>query len=145
MGRVGPEAPHLLLVKFPIFCHKGRNPARGWNKLDFVAMAKKTGAIGTQIVPGYFLPLRHAHTTFGGLRERLEIVDDRMGFQPESQPEMADAALLTAHSCLLNVLEVQKERFNIPGLEEQLQVSFRDFLEIWVPDSEYLKEGVEPA
>lgn len=110
-----------------------------WNKLDFVSLAKKTGAVGTMIVGGYFLPLRHAHTTFGGLTERLEIVDGRMGFQNESQPGMADTALMTAHNCLLTVLEVQKERFKIPGLEEQIQVCCRDYLEIWAPDSEHLK------
>jgi len=32
-----------------------------WNKLDFVAMAKKAGEIGKLIVPGYYFPLRHAH------------------------------------------------------------------------------------
>ncbi len=112
-----------------------------WSKLDFVAMAKKTGALGTLIVPGYFLPLRHAHTTFGGLTERLEIVDGRMGFQPESQPKMADMALMTAHNCLLNVVEVQNKRFSISGLGEQLQTCLRDWVEIWAPDSELLKDN----
>lgn len=50
-------------------------------------------------------------------------------------------ALMTAHNCLLNALEVQKERFSIPGLEEQLQTCLRDFLEIWAPDSELLKDA----
>jgi hypothetical protein len=104
-----------------------------WTKMDFVSMAKKTGAIGTLIVPGYFLPLRHAHSTFGGLSERLEIVDDRMGFRPEAQPSLADQALMTAHNCVLNVLDVQNERFEIDGLGGQLQTCFRDYLEVWAP------------
>ena len=29
-----------------------------WSKLDFVSMAKKTGAIGSVVVPGYSVPLR---------------------------------------------------------------------------------------
>jgi hypothetical protein len=37
-----------------------------WNKLDFVSMAKTTGDLGDLIIPGYYLPLRHAHPTFGG-------------------------------------------------------------------------------
>jgi len=116
-----------------------------WNKLDFVAMAKKTGPIGRQLVPGYFLPLRHAHTTFGGLSDRIEIAGERIGFQPESPPKMADDALMVAHSCLLNILDAQQERFNVPGLKEQLQICFRDFLEIWIPDSQALKEtGSKP-
>jgi Family of unknown function (DUF5677) len=116
-----------------------------WNKMDFVSMAKKTGAIGTLIVSGYFLPLRHAHSTFGGLSERLETVDDRIGFQPESQPDLADQALNVAHNCILNVLEVQNERFKIDGLQEQLQTCFRDYLEVWVPDSKLLNDKDKPA
>jgi hypothetical protein len=109
-----------------------------WNKLDFVSMAKKTGSLGSLIVPGYFLPLRHAHSTFGGLSERLQITDDRMEFQGESQTELADQALTVAHNCILNVLEVQNERFKIDGLSEQLQTCLTDFLQIWAPDSEFL-------
>ena len=106
-----------------------------WSKLDFVSIAKKAGAIGSLIVAGYFVPLRHAHSTYGGLKERLEIVDDRMGFKPDSQPDMADQALLVAHNCVLNVLEVQNERFKITGLGEKLETCFKDYLEIWVPNS----------
>jgi hypothetical protein len=116
-----------------------------WSKLDFVSMAKRTGAIGTLIVPGYFLPLRHAHSTFGGLSERLESANDRMEFQGESQPDMADQALATAHNCILDVLEVQKARFTIDGLEEQLQICLKDYLEIWVPDSKLLNQNEVPA
>lgn len=73
----------------PVCDHAGAEMRlrHSWNKLDFVAMAKKTGALGTLIVPGYYLPLRHAHATFGGLSERLEIVDGRMGVSPDSQPD----------------------------------------------------------
>lgn len=47
-----------------------------WNKLDFVSMAKTTGNLGTLVIPGYFFPLQHAHPTFGGLTQRLEITPD---------------------------------------------------------------------
>lgn len=111
-----------------------------WNGLDFVSMAKRAGAIGTLIVPGYFDPLRHAHTTFGGLKDRLEIVDERIQFQHEPEPAVADQALMTAHNCILNVLEVQSERFKIDGLQEQLQTCLREFVEIWMPNSDLLKD-----
>ena len=52
-----------------------------WNKLDFVSMAKKTGAIGSLIVPGYFVPLRHAHSTYRAMTERLELANGQIGFQ----------------------------------------------------------------
>lgn len=107
-----------------------------WNKLDFVSMAKKAGAIGKLIVPGYFIPLRHAHTTFGGLSDRLELIEGRIQFRHDSEPQVSDQALMTAHNCILNVLEVQNERFKIDGLQEQLQTCLQDFVDIWLPNSE---------
>lgn len=113
-----------------------------WSKLDFVAMTKKAGALGTLVVPGYFLPLRHAHPTFGGLTERLEIVDGVIAVNPEPQAELADRSLMTAHNCILVALEVQKNYFRIDGLEEPLQVCLRDWVRVWSPDSPLLKESV---
>lgn len=69
------------------------------------------------------------------MTERLDMDGNQMGFRRESQPEKADQALMTAHNCLLATLEVQKERFNIPGLEEALQRSIRDWALIWSPES----------
>lgn len=102
-----------------------------WSKLDFVSMGKKAGHIGTLIVPGYFIPLRHAHPTLGSLSGRVEIVGDRMEFKSEHQPDMADQALMTAHNCVLIALEIQAERFNIEGLREAIDVCVRDWRDIW--------------
>jgi Family of unknown function (DUF5677) len=110
-----------------------------WSKLDFVAMAKKTGDLAKLIIPGYYMPLRHAHATFAGLTERLEIVNGQMSLKPDSQPELVDRSLITAHNCILNALEVQKEHFRIEGLEEAMQICFRDFVRVWSPDSPLLK------
>jgi Family of unknown function (DUF5677) len=105
-----------------------------WSKLDFVSMARRAGAIGSVIVPNYFVPLRHAHSTFRAITERLEMGGDKMGFRRESQPKEADQALMAAHNCLLVALEVQKERFNIPGLEEAVQRSCSDWALVWSPE-----------
>jgi Family of unknown function (DUF5677) len=110
-----------------------------WNKLDFVAMAKKAGSLGKLIIPGYYMPLRHAHPTFGGLTERLEIVDGHMSLKGEAQPEIVDRSLMTAHNCMLDTLKVQSEHFKIDGLEDAIQVCYRDFLRVWSPDSPLLK------
>jgi uncharacterized protein DUF5677 len=118
-----------------------KRPNPTWSKLDFVSMAKRAGSIGKLIVPGYFVPLRHAHSTFGGLSDRLEIVDNRVQFRRESSPEVADKALMTAHDCILHVLEVQNERFKIDGLQEQLQTCFQDFVNVWFPDSEHARHA----
>jgi len=110
-----------------------------WNKLDFASMAKTTGVLGDLIIPGYYLPLRHAHPTFGGFSERLEIVDGASSLKSESQPAVADRSLMTAHNCILFMLTVQKEHFKLGALEDPLQVCERDFLRMWTPDSQLLE------
>jgi hypothetical protein len=110
-----------------------------WNKLDFVAMAKRTGALGKLIIPGYYMPLRHAHPTFGGLTDRLEVVDRRMGLKGEAQTEIVDRSLMTAHNCILDALKVQSEHFKIEELEDAMQVCYQDFLRVWSPDSPLLR------
>lgn len=106
-----------------------------WSKLDFVSMASKAGPMGTLIVPGYYEPLRHAHSTFRAIAERLEVGDTQGGLRRESQPEEADRALMVAHNCLLMALEVQMERFNVPGLREGVQNCVRDWALVWTPES----------
>jgi hypothetical protein len=118
-----------------------------WNKLHFAAMAKKTGPIGSLIVPGYFIPLRHAHSTFKAITDRLERREDRLGFQPESQPKAADEALMAAHNCVLVALDVQKERFNIEGLDATLEICVRDWALVWAPEKlhELVNENNNPG
>jgi hypothetical protein len=110
-----------------------------WNKLDFVAMAKKTGHLGKLIVPGYYMPLRHAHPTFGGLSERLELIEGHMNLRAEAQPEIVDRSLMTAHNCILDALLVQNQHFKIAELEYAMKVCCQDFLRVWSPDSPILR------
>jgi hypothetical protein len=103
-----------------------------WSKLDFVAMSKKTGTIGKLIVPGYYLPLRHAHATVGALLSRLEDNEiEGLSFIPTAQPEQADDALQSAANVIIDVLNVQDERFKIPGLKDQIQQVLDDLMEIY--------------
>jgi hypothetical protein len=115
-----------------------------WSKLDFVAMAKKTGSLGELIVAAYFFSLRHAHATFGGLTERLEITDDRMEMK-QDQTDVADRSLIPAHLCILNVLEVLDERFKIEGLKEAIQVCFQDYERVWTSESPLLQSDDPPS
>lgn len=110
-----------------------------WNELDFVSMAKTTGELGNLIISGYYLPLRHAHPTFGGFTERLETVNGTMSLKAEAQTDIADRSLMTAHNCVLFMLTVQKDHFKLAALEEPLQVCLRDFVRVWAPDSPLLK------
>jgi hypothetical protein len=101
-----------------------------WNKLDFVAMAKKT-PLGQLIVPGYYLPLRQAHSTMGSLLSRLEETDGGgLGFDPSAQRDAADDALTVAYNIILFVLGVQEERFKLPNLAEQLEECKQDLMDI---------------
>jgi hypothetical protein len=107
-----------------------------WSKLDFVAMAKKTGALGQLIVPGYYIPLRQAHSTVASMLSRLEESETGgISFDPSAQRDAADDALMTAHNVLLGVLEVQDEHFKLPGLHEKIQTCLQDFLDIYRKDS----------
>ena len=106
-----------------------------WDRLDFVSMAQKTGDLGKVIIPGYYMPLRHAHASFAGLTERLEIVGDIMSPTTESNPNLIDRSLMTAHVCVVDALLVQDERFKIHGLAEALQVCKQDFVHVWVGDA----------
>lgn len=117
-----------------------------WSKLDFVAMAKQTGVFGDMRVNAYQVLLRHAHATYRSMIERLEMRDDTLGFRRESQPQEADEALMTAHNCLLVAIEVQKEQFNIPGLEQALSDAVVDWARVWSPESvERLKAQAESS
>jgi hypothetical protein len=112
----------------------GKRVNHTWG-IDFVSMAKKAGAIGKIILQGYYVPMRHTHSTFSAMATRLEKGEGQLGFQRESPPIIADSALMAAHSCVLAALEIQKERFNIPGLEEGIQKSVRDWALVWTPES----------
>jgi len=103
-----------------------------WSKLDFVSMSKKTGTIGRLIVPGYYLPLRHAHATVSALLSRLEDSEvEGISFAPTAQRKEADDALMSAQNIIIDVLNVQDERFKIPGLKEQIQRVGDDFMEMY--------------
>ncbi len=114
-----------------------------WNKLDFATMAKRAGRLGALIVPAYYAPLTHAHSTVASLASRLAPLDGGgFTFVPTAQRKEADSVLVTAHNIILHVLEVQDERFSVPGLKEKLQTCFQDFLDTWKSRSS--RVGFEP-
>jgi hypothetical protein len=103
-----------------------------WNKLDFISMARQTGSLGSLVVPAYYGPLTHAHSSFGALASRLSMLaGGGVTFVPTAQHKEADIALMTAHNIILRVVEIQNARFALPGLGEKLQICFQDFLDIW--------------
>jgi hypothetical protein len=106
-----------------------------WTKLDVVSMAKKT-IFGALVIPGYYEPMMHAHSTVNAIITRLEETDgDVIGFNPDAQPKHADRALMTAHNLILGVLETHKKFFGLEALEQPLQICYSDFMEIWKKDN----------
>ena len=102
-----------------------------WSKLDFVTMAGRVGTLGQLIVPAYYFPTREAHGTAAALISRVKKSEaGGMEFDAGPQREWADLALSTAHSVLLDVLDLQKEHFKFEPLQEPLQVCVEDFKEI---------------
>src|SRR5439155_17641975 len=100
-----------------------------WSKLDFVSMAKKT-SLGQFVVPGYYLPLAQAHATPQALFSRLKQIDSGgLTFNDTAQRVPADKALRLAHNIMLDVLQVQTERFESAQLGEQRNRCLRDFAE----------------
>lgn len=106
-----------------------------WSKLDFVTMAKTSGALRILLVPAYYMGVREGHGTVGALFSRLDAdaasSGDGLVFDGSSQPKRADAALLTAHKIILIVLELHKDHFHLETLEEPLQVCINDLFSIW--------------
>lgn len=108
-----------------------KKPNHTWNRLDLVAMAKKT-PLGKLIVPAYYLPMGHAHSTMRALLARIEETESGFGFNPDVQPQEADQALELAHSVLLSVLGTEMDYFSWESeLHEQHQICLQDFKDIW--------------
>ena len=102
-----------------------------WSKLDFVTMANKT-SLGKLIAIGYVIPLRQAHATVASMVSRLEAGENEgIAFLGTAQRKEADNTLRIAHHICLDVLLVQDEHFKVPGLKEQIDICFQDFMDIW--------------
>jgi len=102
-----------------------------WSKTDIVSMARESEDLWRFIVPAYYLPTREFHSTMGAIFSRLDpdaaAKDEGLIFDGAAQRDRADQAIITAHTILLNVLDLQRECFQITELEPLLQTCFEDF------------------
>lgn len=105
-----------------------------WSKLDIVSMARMNEDLWRLVVPAYYTPMRESHSTMSAIFSRLDVEAMKSGhgilFDGTAQRGRADQALVTAHTILLNVLDLQRECFHITELEPVLQVCLADFLAI---------------
>lgn len=103
-----------------------------WSRLDFVAMAKKTGDLGMLLGQAYYVPLNHAHSTAEALMTRLKVSEDgEIGFDPGPQPRDADVALQLSHAIMISLLEVQQIHFGLSELALKFERCANDHVEIW--------------
>jgi len=110
-----------------------------WSKADVVSMARKTKNLWPFILPGYYMPMREAHSTVGAIFSRIDPEsakkDEGLIFDGELQRDRAHTALFTAHLILLDALELQREFFKIEELGPIMQTCMADYTDIWKGDS----------
>jgi len=103
-----------------------------WHKLDVVSMAKQT-PLGKLIVPAYYVPMSHAHTTVRSVLARIEETGEHgMSFNPDAQPKEADWAFRFAHVILLEVVRTHINYFELgEAVEELYKTCIEDYKAIW--------------
>lgn len=110
-----------------------------WSKVDIVSMARKTKNLWPFILPGYYMPMREAHSTVAAIFSRIDPEsakkDEGLIFDGELQRDRAHMALFTAHMILLDALELQREFFKIEELAPITQTCIADYIEIWKGES----------
>jgi hypothetical protein len=109
-----------------------------WSKVDIVSMARTTKNLWPFILPGYYMPMREAHSTVGAIFSRLDpeaaAKDEGLIFDGKLQRDRAHTALFTAHMILLDALELQREFFEIEELEPIMRTCVADYSEMWKGD-----------
>jgi hypothetical protein len=116
-----------------------------WHKLDVVSMAKMT-IFSPIIIPGYYVPMSHAHSTVRAFLARLEETGEGgLGFNPDPQPKQSDEALMTAHNIMLGVIEIQKKFFGLDQLAEPLGTCIEDWKEVWLKEPSKRSSPLQPA
>jgi hypothetical protein len=103
-----------------------------WSKVDIVSMARMSDEnLWRLMVPAYYQPTREFHSTIGAIFSRLDpeaaAKDEGLIFNGAAQRDRADQSIITAHNLLLNILDLQRECFQIQELEPLLQTCFEDF------------------
>jgi hypothetical protein len=107
-----------------------------WTKLDFVSLARRVGSIGQFVVPAYYIPTEHAHSTVRAILSRLEEGEtDGIILGCDAQRSEADDALRLGHLLLLSVLDLQREHFKLRDSAEDIQRCIADYNAIWLSAS----------
>lgn len=101
-----------------------------WHKLDLVTMAKSLPNLRELVVPGYYIPLSQAHSTFKSIASLIEEKDGNILFKNDYSEE-CDRAFKLAHLLMIHVLQVQADHFKIPEIEAWVKAAVDDYVAIW--------------
>jgi hypothetical protein len=107
-----------------------------WSRLDIVSMTAqlRQRKLTSLVVPGYYLPLGQAHSTFASMALRVrEVTADRFQVDAALAEPEADRTLEYAHLLLLNTLIIQHEHFQLVELGGPLNAAFSHFHKAWMP------------
>ena len=85
---------------------------RSWSRLDLKTMAGKVG-LETLYLSLCVWPTWQIHTTAIGMTARIEATAETVSFKIGAQREVADRALLGAHTCLLMALAEHAQHFGL--------------------------------
>jgi len=107
-----------------------------WTRLDFATMAARSGHLSGLILPAYYMPLGHAHSTLSSITARLKERSGALWRTSEPNREEADLVLQTAHGVILLVLATQLDHFGDEGRASAANAAVSAFYVAW---------GVEPT
>lgn len=108
-----------------------------WSKHDTGVLAKKGEQdLAQNYYVNYYLPTLLSHSTVSSLVSRM-VQDDEDGtlaFAVDGQRNRVTEALLSVHTLLINVFDLQNKHFTL-GLDDEINHRFDEFQECW----DYLK------
>ena len=101
-----------------------------WSALDLLSMAR-IADMEELYYQGYYYPTLQTHSTAEAIISRMKInMSGGISFDPESQRDWSDRALVTAHNVVIRVLLIQNTYFNL-FLDDELEQRNSDFIKIW--------------
>ena len=107
-------------------------PMLSWTKHSIQSLAQKGDQdLAQTLYVNYYLPTLVTHSTLASLISRLVQDDDgTLAYAVEGQRNQITEALLSAHTLLLNVLDLQDKHFKL-GLNDEISQRFDEYNECW--------------
>ena len=108
-----------------------KRPSVSWSKMDFVSMAKKAGLIGKLVIPAYYMPLSHAHSTLRSITAKLQEDNGVLSLEDELDYRETDWTLRIAHLVLLQTINSQLEHFAFTDCDSAVADANAAFSRSW--------------